>query len=296
MPRFTDVQLDLVGPLPWSEGHRYLLTVVCRTSRWLEALPLVEATSEAIATAFLRGWIRNFGLPSKISSDNGSCFTSKLWTSLQNELGILVDYAPTYSPWTVGTVERQHLDLKNSLRTSLLHMGDVHQSSWMAILPWTLLARRTAYHAQLQASPAEVVFGDVPRVPGDLTPELPADSSLADLINRVKTNAKRPPAPTKTPAPQTQLENSTLGADHVYVRRAKHTPLGPLSDGPYPILERLGKSCLKIKTGEFVFGKPKTEVVHWRNCTPHTLTPTEKPATRPKLGRKAKEGVRYTSG
>ena len=288
-PRFHDVQLDLVGPLPISEGHRFLLTAVCRTSRWFEALPLVDATAAACATAFIRGWVRNYGLPSRISSDNGVSFTSKLWSNLQDELGIMVDYAPVYAPWAVGTVERQHLDLKNALRTTLIHMADTHQTNWMSILPWILLSRRTSYHAQLQATPAEVIFGENMKVPGDLTPDLPADHSLADLINRVKSNAKRPPMPTKVPAKAANLPESAVNASHVYVRRAKHTPLGKLNDGPYPVLEKLGKSCLKIQTGEFVSGAPRTEVVHWRNCTPYD-PPTDLPnAQRPKLGRKVKQ-------
>ena len=44
--RFDDIMCDLVGPLPISEGQRYLLTVVCRTSKWLEAIPMPEATAE----------------------------------------------------------------------------------------------------------------------------------------------------------------------------------------------------------------------------------------------------------
>ena len=54
-PRFTDLSVDIVGPLPPSEGHTHLLTIVDRTSRWFEALPLVEATADQCATAFYSG-------------------------------------------------------------------------------------------------------------------------------------------------------------------------------------------------------------------------------------------------
>ena len=36
--RFSHVMVDLVGPLPESYGHRFLLTAICRTSRFLQAL------------------------------------------------------------------------------------------------------------------------------------------------------------------------------------------------------------------------------------------------------------------
>ena len=47
--RFTSLHLDLVGPLPESEGMVYLLTVIDRYSRWLEAIPLASATAQDCA-------------------------------------------------------------------------------------------------------------------------------------------------------------------------------------------------------------------------------------------------------
>ena len=48
--RFSDIHLDLVGPLLKSkEGFNHLLTVVDRSSRWLEAFPL-ESVEEYDST------------------------------------------------------------------------------------------------------------------------------------------------------------------------------------------------------------------------------------------------------
>ena len=82
MPRFHEVTLDIMGPLPLSEGHKYLLTIVDRTSRWFEAIPLVEATSAQCAEAFIRHWVKNFGLPLKALSDNGNTFCTKVWQGI----------------------------------------------------------------------------------------------------------------------------------------------------------------------------------------------------------------------
>ena len=40
--RFSHVMVDIVGPLPVSQGYRFLLTCVCRSSRFFRALPLRE--------------------------------------------------------------------------------------------------------------------------------------------------------------------------------------------------------------------------------------------------------------
>ena len=43
--RFSYIHIDVVGPLPESRGHRYLLSVVDRTSRWLELYPMRTASA-----------------------------------------------------------------------------------------------------------------------------------------------------------------------------------------------------------------------------------------------------------
>ena len=59
--RFSAIHLDVVGPLPESEGMRYLLTTFCRTSRWLEAFPMRTASSEEVCKAFMKH-VSRFGV------------------------------------------------------------------------------------------------------------------------------------------------------------------------------------------------------------------------------------------
>ena len=117
--RFSDVQIDVVGPLPESEGMKYLLTILDRTTRWLEALPMAEATALNCCNAFLRGWVQRHGLPKRATSDNGTTFISNLWQDLQTALGVKVYYTPRYHASSLGHVEKQHRDLKMGLKTSL---------------------------------------------------------------------------------------------------------------------------------------------------------------------------------
>ena len=290
--RFSELQVDIVGPLPQSEGYRYLLTILDRTTRWFEALPLKEATSTECAEQFIRGWVKNFGVPLSAKSDNGNTFIARIWRGIHAKLGTIISYSPLYSPSSLGGVERQHLDLKNSLKSILLALGNDHGDQWMDALPWVLLSRHVAFHAELEASPAECVYGENLRLPGDLPVMDPSTQDIKDLLHRLRANAKRPPA-------QTQLHKhlpvhvpaTVVNATHVYVRKHKTTPLSPRYDGPFPLTERLGKSCIRIFVGNDAKGLPRFEVQHWRNCHPVQLPPSTTPATRPLRGRKPQDAI-----
>ncbi len=51
--RFSHVHLDLVGPLPVAEdGSTYLLMLVGKTTRWLDAAPLRNMEAAVCAKAY----------------------------------------------------------------------------------------------------------------------------------------------------------------------------------------------------------------------------------------------------
>ena len=61
--RFGSIHVGLVGPLPSSEKCKYLLTIVDRFSRWPEAYPLPDMSSNTCARAFIRHWLPRFWHP-----------------------------------------------------------------------------------------------------------------------------------------------------------------------------------------------------------------------------------------
>ena len=69
--RFSSLQIDLVGPLPESEQMRYLLTILDTTTRWIEAIPLPEASSVNCCKGLVRGWIQRFDMPKKYCQTMG---------------------------------------------------------------------------------------------------------------------------------------------------------------------------------------------------------------------------------
>ena len=69
-----------------------------------------QVTGDSCAKAFLRSWVRNFGLPTEALCDNGPSFISKLWNKVHELLGTLVSYTPPLHPQSLGHLEGQHKD------------------------------------------------------------------------------------------------------------------------------------------------------------------------------------------
>jgi hypothetical protein len=69
LTRFSHLHLDLVGPLPTSaEGYNHLLTIVDRSTRWCEAVPLRNTTAEDCAAALVAGWVTRIGVPALLTA------------------------------------------------------------------------------------------------------------------------------------------------------------------------------------------------------------------------------------
>ena len=66
---FSHIHVDLVGPLPSSSGFTHLLTIIDRTTRWPEAIPLATTTTPDCAAAIIHHWIARHGMPSHLTTD-----------------------------------------------------------------------------------------------------------------------------------------------------------------------------------------------------------------------------------
>ena len=83
---FQIVHVDLVGPLQSSRCFSYLLTCIDNFTRWPEAIPITNTTTEAVIQVFLNEWVSRFSVPSTIVTDHGRQFESHLWTNLMSFL------------------------------------------------------------------------------------------------------------------------------------------------------------------------------------------------------------------
>ncbi|GFV55461.1 retrovirus-related Pol polyprotein from transposon 297 [Trichonephila clavipes] len=157
---FTKLNIDACGPLPiTSKGNRYLITAICMSSKFPEAIPV---------------------------SDISSCSDYRVF----ERFGILVRHSSVYHPQS-NPVERFHRTLKRLLRVLCLDAG----SEWDKHLPSILLALRTVSHESTGYTPSELVYGRNLRTPETLVmehwmePEEEGDlvtEYMFKLINRLK--------------------------------------------------------------------------------------------------------------
>ncbi len=96
--RFSHLHVDLVGPLQYSNNFNYIFTIIDRTSKWMEAIPLSDTSAAACAKALTFTWISRFCVPEMITSDRGPQFTSNLWFILCEMLHISHRQTTAYHP------------------------------------------------------------------------------------------------------------------------------------------------------------------------------------------------------
>ena len=113
--RFFLVHLDLVGPLPSSQGFNYLLTMINGTLQWREAVPLSSITSKACARACISMWVSRFEVPALLTLDQGFQFTSSVCSEVCPILGISRIKTTSFHPQSNGMIERFHHSLKSSI-------------------------------------------------------------------------------------------------------------------------------------------------------------------------------------
>jgi len=257
-------------------GATYLLTMVDRTTRWVEVAVLKDISAATCSDAFLSTWVARFGVPATVTSDKGAQFTSETWKQLCTRLGVCHVTTTSYHPQSNGMIERVHRQLKDALRARGAGLD------WPSHLPLVLLGLRAAPKEVSGFSSAEAVFGQPLTLPGELK-NVPEEAAL-EFQSRL---ASDDPPPTSQPRTYAEAVSSNLQpglqeAKFVYIRRGGSGP--PLASnylGPYRVLQP-GVKFFRVEVGD------KQEVVSVDRLKPHLGVSSPTPASAPVRGRPKK--------
>lgn len=144
------IHIDFAGPFQGA----YFLVCVDAYSKWPEILPMNQITSQETIME-LRQLFSRFGVPDILVSDNGTQFTSSIFSDFCNRFGVKHVPSPPYHPQSNGQAER----FVDTFKRALLKAKG--EGKIKEILDDFLLVYRTTPNpsAPNQMSPAEIMFG-----------------------------------------------------------------------------------------------------------------------------------------
>ena len=185
----------------------------------------------------LSEWIFRLGVPSVLTSDHGTQFTSSLWKEFSLLLGISHTKTTLFHTQSNGMVERFHCFLKSSLCSKLAGSGWIHH------LPLVLLGLHSAPKDDQACSSAEAVYSSTLMLPGMFldAPEFPSEILKSPICSILQSFSAFPNHHVHATAPA--VPSSLKTATHVFVRENLTTlPLHPLFRGPYLVLQKDDKN------------------------------------------------------
>lgn len=239
--RFQYVHMDIVGPLPVAQNipYRYLLTIIDRATRWVEAIPLIDITALSVATAFLEQWISRFGVPLYVVTDQGRQFESEFFKQLSKMIGFTKLRISPYHPQANGYIERVHRTLKSILKARKTH--------WLKALPFALLGLRAHPNTDTGCSPFTYVTGTnilippISIIPINKDMEKEYIQELVEVMQSV--DFTKVALGSNHSMNSFHIDPQLNTCSHVWMRIDRVLkPLESPYEGPFEVVERYGKT------------------------------------------------------
>lgn len=160
-----------------------------------------DMSAEAVAKALVTHWISRFGVPHRITSDRGRQFESSVFAELMQTIGATHLRTTAYHPQANGLIERWHRTFKSAI---LCH----DSSRWVYHLPTILLGLRVVFKPDINASPAELVYGTTLSIPGEFFFKNNSTTTTSDFVAEFRNSMKN-----------IELTQTSLYKDNVYFQR-----------------------------------------------------------------------------
>lgn len=176
------VTVDMIRPLPESQGHDAILVFVDWFSKEVVAVPTqTELTSEGYAHEYIMHVFTKHGLSRKVISNCGPQFVSKFIRDLYRLLGIKGNPLTAFHPQTDGQTEQINQELKQYLQVFVNH----RQNDWAEWLPLATFSYNDKIHSATGHSPFYIAHGHHPWK-GIEPREEPQNEAAGSLVERIK--------------------------------------------------------------------------------------------------------------
>ncbi|MCG8046231.1 MAG: RNase H-like domain-containing protein [Candidatus Thiodiazotropha endolucinida] len=156
-------------------GFENILVITDHFSRYAQAIPTKNQTAKTTARVLFDHFIVHYGFPSRLHSDQGQNFESKLIKELCEIARVEKSRTTPYHPMGNGQVERFNQTLLKMLGT----LEDSQKSDWKAHVSTLVHAYNATFHDSTGYSPYFLMFGRHPRLAIDAFLGLTTDTMTA---------------------------------------------------------------------------------------------------------------------
>lgn len=270
---FDTLGIDLINKLPVSDkGYNSILVCTDNLSKYVIAVPLRDEKSETITHAFYSHVLAKYGCPKVVISDRGVNFIGKHTSDFFHLCGIKRNKTAPYHPQSNGQTER----FNRTLAASLTIFVEKNQKNWSDFIPAITFAYNISEHSVTKASPYELVFGRLPRLPIDNVMNrnefIDPKSCKVDLRSKESLEIIKTYIAKSQQSNKKRLDNhlapSTFEVDDLVLferptrTRGRVEKLTYVYTGPFKIVNKIGDVNYQIVGLPDCTDQRKTRVVH----------------------------------
>lgn len=170
--------MDLVGPLPTAQGNlKYAVVAVKHFTKWIEAKPLVNITSESVRKFFWQNIICRFGVPRELTIDNGKQFDSQHFKEFCHSVRTKLLFASVCGGKSNGVIF-------TAIKKCLF---DQKKEKWTDELPKVIWSHNTSECRATKFTPFRLLYGAEAMTPEELNTKALGRSATTSNPRRKQT-------------------------------------------------------------------------------------------------------------
>lgn len=264
---FQVVHIDFIGQLPSANSKKYVMVIVDRLTGYTVLTPLSSLSADLVCESFERDFIRYFGCPAVLISDNASTFTGHVFQHFLTKHNIKWSPISAYYSASNGVAESKNRVLVHALRG----LATKHRAKWPSYLPLIQLYLNSTISCATNCVPQVLVTGLAARLPVDLVRPDPLahehveDNAIDTTLARmhIARNAARE-MKRKMDTESKQKQDSMLRSDPLLIRpgmivyfrlprlmdQKQNCKLQAKNVGPLLVLHVTHKGAVKLKNLE----------------------------------------------